>query len=42
MKKQDETLKAKYEAPKVVTYSEDDISEMLGPAQTCSPSPNPT
>ena len=31
-----------YEAPQVITYSEDDIVEMLGPAQTCSPSPQPT
>jgi hypothetical protein len=31
-----------YEAPKVITYSEDEIVEMLGPAQTCSPSPCPT
>ena len=34
--------KKEYEAPKVVTYSEDEIVEMLGPAQTCSPSPCPT
>jgi hypothetical protein len=31
-----------YESPKVITYSEDEIIEMLGPAQTCSPSPCPT
>ncbi len=31
-----------YEAPKVITYSEDEIIELLGPAQTCSPSPCPT
>jgi len=31
-----------YEAPQVITYSEDEIIEMLGPAQTCSPSPCPT
>jgi len=34
--------KKQYEAPKVITYSEDEIIEMLGPAQTCSPSPCPT
>jgi hypothetical protein len=33
---------AMYEAPKVITYSEDEIIELLGPAQTCSPSPCPT
>lgn len=31
-----------YEVPEVVTYSEDDILEELGPAQACSPSPCPT
>jgi hypothetical protein len=35
-------MKKEYEAPKVITYSEDEIIEMLGPAQTCSPSPCPT
>ena len=31
-----------YEAPKVVTYHEDDILEELGPAQACtSPCPSP-
>ena len=34
--------KSVYEAPKVITYSEDEIIELLGPAQTCSPSPCPT
>jgi len=34
--------KKQYEAPKVITYSEDGIIELLGPAQTCSPSPCPT
>jgi len=34
-------MKKEYEAPQVVTYSEDEIVEMLGPAQTCSPSPCP-
>jgi hypothetical protein len=37
-----ENMKKEYEAPKVLTYSEDEIIEMLGPAQTCSPSPCPT
>jgi hypothetical protein len=32
-------MKKEYEAPKVITYSEDQIIELLGPAQTCSPSP---
>jgi hypothetical protein len=27
-----------YEAPKVISYSEDEIIDQLGPAQTCSPS----
>ena len=35
-------MKKEYEAPKVITYSEDEIIDMLGPAQTCSPSPCPT
>jgi hypothetical protein len=35
-------MKKDYEAPKVLSYSEDDILDLLGPAQTCSPSPNPT
>jgi|GEM_PF-503637 len=26
--------KPTYEAPKVITYSEDEITELLGPAQT--------
>jgi len=37
-----DAMKKDYEAPQVVTYSEDDIVELLGPAQTCSPSPCPT
>jgi len=28
--------KPTYEAPKVITYSEDEIKELLGPAQTCA------
>jgi len=31
-----EEKKPTYEAPKVVTYSEDEIMEQLGPAQTCA------
>jgi hypothetical protein len=31
-----------YESPKVITFSEDEIIEILGPAQTCSPSLCPT
>jgi hypothetical protein len=31
-----------YESPKVITFSEDEIIEILGPAQTCAPSPCPT
>lgn len=27
----------KYEAPKVITYSEDELLAKLGPAQACSP-----
>jgi len=30
-----------YERPEILTYSEDDILEELGPAQACSPSPCP-
>jgi len=37
MKEKKET----YQAPQVITYSEDEIIELLGPAQTCQPSPNP-
>jgi hypothetical protein len=28
-----------YEPPKVITYSTDDLMELLGPAQACAPSP---
>jgi hypothetical protein len=41
-KKEGYQMKKEYESPKVITYSEDEIIEMLGPAQTCSPSPCPT
>lgn len=30
-----------YEPPRIITYSEDDILEEMGPAQACSPSPCP-
>jgi hypothetical protein len=30
-----------YEPPKIITYSEDDILDEIGPAQACSPSPCP-
>jgi len=29
--------KQKYEPPRIITYSSDDILEELGPAQACSP-----
>ncbi len=31
----------KYEPPKIITYTSDDIEELIGPAQACSPSPFP-
>ena len=37
MKKQKE-----YEIPKVITYSEDEIMSVIGPAQTCTTAYNPT
>jgi hypothetical protein len=33
--------KLTYEPPKLITYSNDDILEEVGPAQACSPSPCP-
>jgi len=30
-----------YETPKIITYSQEDILEEMGPAQACSPSPCP-
>ena len=30
-----------YEAPRIVTYHEDDVLEQLGPAQACTPDPCP-
>ena len=34
-KKKDELS---YEPPKIITYSNDDILDEVGPAQTCAPS----
>lgn len=34
--------KKEYEKPKVVTYSEEEILEIIGPAQTCTSGFNPT
>lgn len=31
--------KREYEKPKVITYSEDEILDIIGPAQTCTGSP---
>lgn len=31
--------KKEYEAPKVITYTENEILDIIGPAQTCSSSP---
>ena len=28
-----------YEPPRIVTYTEEEILEQIGPAQACSPSP---
>ena len=41
IKEKEIKMKKEYEAPKVITYSEDEIIELLGPAQTCAPSPSP-
>jgi len=35
-------MKKEYEAPKVITYSEDEIIDLPGSAQTCSPRSCPT
>jgi hypothetical protein len=37
-----EGKKLAYETPEIFTYSEEDIIDLLGPAQTCAPNPNPT
>ncbi|MCP4104510.1 MAG: hypothetical protein GY749_03080 [Desulfobacteraceae bacterium] len=29
----------KYEPPRIITYTEEEILEQVGPAQACSPSP---
>ena len=34
-------MKKEYEAPKVITYSEDEIIEMLGPGADLFPKPVP-
>ena len=34
-------MEKEYEAPKVITYSEEELVELMGPAHTCSPSPCP-
>jgi len=31
--------KPEYESPEIITYTEDEIIEQIGPAQACSPSP---
>ncbi|MCX5886243.1 MAG: hypothetical protein NT096_10110 [Proteobacteria bacterium] len=33
--------KLSYEAPKLITYSNDDILDEVGPAQACAPTPCP-
>jgi hypothetical protein len=40
-KRMEKKIILKYEPPKIITYSEDDILEEMGPAQACSPSPCP-
>ena len=34
--------KLKYEPPKIITYTSDELLEQIGPAMACSPSPCPT
>lgn len=34
-----EKILPKYEPPRIITYTEEDILEQIGPAQACSPSP---
>ena len=31
-----------YEAPKVITHTEDEVLEIIGPAQTCTTGYSPT
>lgn len=39
--KKDQPNKPKYEPPKIITYTEEQLIEHIGPAQACSPSPCP-
>jgi len=32
-------MKKEYEKPQVITYSEDEILDIIGPAQTCTSAP---
>ena len=32
-----EKIIPKYERPRIITYTQDDILEQIGPAQACSP-----
>lgn len=32
-----EKIIPKYESPRIITYTNDDILEQIGPAQACSP-----
>jgi hypothetical protein len=41
MKEEKEEGISLYETPKIITFSNDDILEEIGPAQACSPSPCP-
>lgn len=34
-------MKKEYEKPQVITYSEDEILDIIGPAQTCTSTPCP-
>lgn len=35
-------MKKEYEAPKAITYTEEEITEIIGPALTSLASPGPT
>jgi hypothetical protein len=37
--KKDQPKKQEYTPPKIVTYTEEEILEQIGPAQACSPQP---
>jgi len=39
IKNDDQKKKQEYKAPKIVTYTEKEILEQIGPAQACSPQP---